>query len=717
MSTRSSALLLGALLLGACTMSETNSGEAASSAPLSYPPVHMGSVVDDLHGDRVPDPYRWMEDLDAPEVAAFVEAQNAVARPYLESLPGRDALIARLRTLWDYERFGMPVVRGERTFWTRNDGLQAQGVLWVREGEGEPRILLDPNQLSADKTSSLAGWRPSPDGSLLAWSESVGGSDINVWRIRDVATGEDLEDALGFTKFTSVSWTPDGRSFLYSRYPEKDGEGDYADSVRVHLHRVGTAQSEDQLIYEIPGQTQRNPYAGITDDGRWVILNVREGYRSNAVYAARFEGGGIGEVRPVFTEWDALYSFIGNQGDTLYFETTLDAPRGRIIAVTMGADGGRSDIQEVVPQVEPVLEDASMVGGRIVITYLDSARSRVFVHGLDGRLERELELPGLGTAGGFGGKIDQPFTHYAFSSFTAPPTIYRLDLDSGASSVWRRSELAYDADALETEQVHYESKDGTRVSMWIVRNRDLVRDGKRPVLLYGYGGFNISLTPGFSASRIAWLEMGGILAIPNLRGGGEYGDAWHAAGTKTRKQNVFDDFIAAAEWLIDSGWTAPEHLAIQGGSNGGLLVAACSVQRPELFAAALPAVGVLDMLRYHTASANARNWSSDYGLSENEDEYRALRAYSPVHNVRTGVAYPATLVTTGDHDDRVVPWHSYKYAAALQAGHAGEEPILLRVETRAGHGAGKPTWMRIQEVADQWAFLVRHLGMPVPGTD
>jgi prolyl oligopeptidase len=698
----------------ACSDSKPSPANASAPTirgPLDYPVAERANHVDDYFGETVADPYRWFEDLDSAQTKTWVEAQNALSRPRLESLPARAAIQERLTAIWDYGRYGQPAKEGGRYFYMYNSGLQNQSALYVTEdpaAEGE--LVLDPNTFSADGTVSLAGLSISPDGTKIAYARSDGGSDWDSWTVRDLDTGEDLPGTVEHTKFTSASWTRDSKGFYYSRYPlGPDGKGDDKQSVSVYHHRIGSAQSEDRLVYEIPEFPERNPYATVTDDGRFLILTIQEGYLTNAVAYQRLDRPGS-PVVPLLDQWDATYSFLGNVEDRFYFQTNLDAPRERVIAIDLAQPGTKA---EIIPEAEETLEGVSMVGGFLVAQYLRDARSAVSVHSADGAKVRDVELPGMGSVGGFGGKWEDPETFYTFTGFTDPATIYRYDMASGESTLFRRADVKFDGSKYTTEQVFYESQDGTRVPMFLVHRKDLERDGSNPTLLYGYGGFKVSLSPSFSLSRAVWLEMGGVLAVANLRGGGEYGKEWHLAGTKERKQNVFDDFIAAAEWLISNQFTSPQKLAVQGGSNGGLLVGAVITQRPELFAAALPAVGVLDMLRYHTASANARNWSDDYGLSEVEEEYRAQRAYSPVHNVRDGICLPPTLVTTADHDDRVVPWHSFKFSSELQHKQSCDNPILVRVETRAGHGAGTPTWMQIESIADQYAFLADQLGMKV----
>lgn len=677
--------------------------EAGPPRPEAYPEALREDHTDEYFGTVVADPYRWMEELESAEVSGWVEAEDAIAVPFLERIPGRGGIRDRLTELWNYERFGVPWKEGGLYFFTRNDGLQDQDVVYVTENlEAEPRILLDPNGFSEDATVSLAGLSVSPDGRYVAYATSDGGTDWNRWQIREIASGTDLPDRVEFTKFTSASWLPNGSGFFYSRHPVgADGRGDGQAQVRVYFHRVGTSQDADELVYAVEDSESRNPYGRVTEDGRYLIIEVSEGYDSNAVYY-RDLGAPGGRVERLLDDWDALYTFLGNEGPVFFFRTNRDAPRNRVVAVDIRAPGSW---EEIIPEAEETLEAASFVGGYFVGQYLRDASARVQIFSREGALIRDVELPGLGSASGFGGHADDTETFYSFESYTVPPTIFRYDLAHGQASVFRRTSVEVDTGGYVTTQEFYSSKDGTRVPLFITRRRDLEKTGQNPTLLYGYGGFNIAETPHFSVSRLVWLEMGGVFASANLRGGSEYGEAWHLAGTKTRKQNVFDDFIAAAEHLVASGYTSPKKLGIEGASNGGLLVAAALTQRPDLFGAALPAVGVLDMLRYHTASLNARQWASDYGLSENAEEFRALYAYSPYHNVRDGTCYPPTLVTTADRDDRVVPWHSFKFGAALQHAQGCENPILVRVETRAGHGAGKPTWMRIEEVTDDWAFL------------
>ncbi len=677
---------------------------------MGYPESPRGDVVDTYHGVEVADPYRWLEEMDSPETRAWIDAQNALSVPELEAIPAREEVKGRLTALWDHERFTAPFKEGGKYFFSRNDGLQNHFVTYVTDAlDAEPRVLLDPNAFSEDGTVSLAGLAVSPDATHVAYARSDGGSDWRYWTVRNVETGEDLPDRIDHTKFTGVSWSRDGESFYYSRYPVgPDGEGDGGKAVRVFRHQLGTPMDQDELVYEIPEHPRRNPYATVTDDGRYLVISVQEGYLTNAVYYRDLEAPDAPVVK-LLDEWDALYTFLGNDGSRFFFMTTLDAPRNRVVAIDI-ENADRDQWQEILPQREEALTGASLVGGRLVAAYLKDVLPLVDVVELDGTPVRTVDLPGVGSVSGFGGTLDDTETFFTLTSYAQPTTIYRYDVDTGESSEFRRAGIDIDPDEFVTKQVFYASKDGTRIPMFITHRRDLELDGQTPTLLYGYGGFNISMTPAFSLSRFVWVERGGVLAVPNLRGGGEYGKEWHLAGTKDRKQNVFDDFIAAAEYLIAEGYTSSPKLAIQGGSNGGLLVAASLIQRPDLFGAALPAVGVLDMLRYHLPSANARNWNTDYGLSEVKEEFEAQYAYSPLHNLEEGACYPPTLVTTADHDDRVVPWHSYKFGAAMQFAQGCESPVLVRVETRAGHGAGKPTWMQIEDIADQWAFILRHLG-------
>jgi prolyl oligopeptidase len=683
-----------------------------SHSPLAYPPTRQVEQWDTYHGTPVPDPYRWLEDANAPETQAWVEAQNQVTFAYLSRLPAREAIRSRLKELWNYERFGIPFRQGNRYFLSRNDGLQNQSVLYTLESlDAEPRVLLDPNTLSADGTVALSGVSVSEDGRLMAYGISASGSDWQEWKVRDVASGKDLPDHLKWIKFSGTSWRRNGEGFFYSRYDEpKAGEAFQGVNYhqKLYYHRIGTPQSEDRLVYHREDQKEWSFSGSVTEDDRYLVISIGQGTDTrNRVYYKDLQADG--PVVPLLDRFDASYDLIGNSGPVFWFQTDLEAPRGRVIAVDL-RNPQPERWTEVIPQAAETLRSVRFVGGRFIASYLKDARSQVKLFRTDGRLERELELPGLGSASGFGGKSTDRETFYSFTSYTEPGAIYRYDLESGKIEVFRKPAVRFNASDYETRQVFYTSRDGTRIPMFISHRKGLVLDGSHPTYLYGYGGFNISLTPGFSVSMLAWMEMGGVYAVANLRGGGEYGEEWHQAGMKTRKQNVFDDFIAAAEYLIAERYTRPDRLAIAGGSNGGLLVGACITQRPELFGAALPAVGVMDMLRFHKFTIGWA-WVSDYGSADHPEEFSALRAYSPLHNIRRGAAYPPTLITTADHDDRVVPGHSFKFAAALQAAQSGPAPILIRIDTKAGHGAGKPTSKQIEETADRFAFLHHVLKM------
>jgi prolyl oligopeptidase len=677
-----------------------------------YPVTARSANADNYFGTKVADPYRWLENLDSPAVQEWVKKENALSQPALAALPQRPWLKKRLGQLWNYERYGIPVRHGGHYFYLHNDGTQNQGVLFVTEHLGAPgRVLFDPNAASTDATIALSEFTPSVQGETVAYALSDGGTDWQVWHFRRVQDGADLTDTLRFTKFWGLAWARDGSGVYYSRYPAlPTGKGDDAGRPAVYFHRLGSPQEQDRLVYEVTNHPTRVPSARVTEDGHYLIVTLNEGSLTNGVELLDLRTPGA-TAQPLFTAFDARYDFIGSRGSELFFRTTKGAPLGRVIGVS-GAEPGIP--RTVVPEARAAIQEATYVGGRIVANYVEDAHAVVRLYALDGNLIGSVPLPGLGGVEGFQGEGTQSETFFSYTDYLTPQRIYRLEVPGGEATLWRAPAAAPATAAFVTEQVFYTSKDGTRVPMYITHRRDMPRDGSAAVLLYGYGGFDVSLTPTYRPQVQAWLEMGGAYAEANLRGGGEYGEAWHKAGTLENKQHVFDDFIAAAEFLISEHYTRSARLGIHGRSNGGLLVGAALTQRPELFGAALPAVGVLDMLRYHTASANARQWSSDYGLSEDPQQFRALYAYSPVQNVRKGVCYPPTLITTADHDDRVVPWHSYKFAAALQAVQVCGNPILIRVETRAGHGAGKPVWMQVEDFADQWAFLAQWLGVSAP---
>ena len=689
---------------------------AAPPAPTSYPDTKTVPQVDDYFGTVVRDPYRWLEDDNAADTKRWVQAQNAVTFGYLEKISAREAIRKRLTELWNYERFGLPRKRGDWYVFTRNDGLQNQAVFYrAKDLDAPPEVLLDPNALSADGTVAVGSSTFSDDGRYMAYAISESGSDWLRWKVRDVATGTDTPDEIRWSKFSGASWLKDGSGFFYSRYDApKDGEAltGVNKHQKVYFHRMGTAQEADTLTYARPDQPDWGLVGDVTDDGRYLLIYQSEGTDPrNRVFVKDLTTPGS-SVEPFLDQFDASYSVVGNDGRTFYVLTDQGAPRKRLVAITLG-DASPSAWKTLIPEgpAQDVLADVTMAAGRFVATWQIDAQGRLRVYALDGRLEHDVALPTIGAVQ-FTGRREQPEGFYAFSSFAHPTAIYRLDVASGRSRVFKQPTVAFDPAGYETTQVFYRSKDGTRVPMFITHKRGLQKDGNNPTYLYGYGGFDISLTPAFSPANLAWMEMGGIFAVANLRGGGEYGKAWHDAGRLANKQNVFDDFIAAAEYLIAGKYTSTPKLAIGGGSNGGLLVGAAMTQRPELFGAALPAVGVMDMLRFHKFTIGWA-WKSDYGSSETRDGFDVLYKYSPLHNLKPGVAYPATMVTTADHDDRVVPAHSFKFAAALQAAHEGPQPVLIRIETKAGHGAGKPTSKLIEEAADRWAFLVANLGVEV----
>jgi prolyl oligopeptidase len=702
-----------AVLMSAMTLQAAIGQQCPAGAPVTYPVSKLVDQVDDYHGVKVADPYRWLEDSNSAATQDWITAQNALTQSYLSGIPARSAIRERLTTLWNYERYSVPFRESGRYFISRNDGLQNQAVLYtMAELDGVARLLLDPNTLAADGTVALAGMAVSPDGRYLAYGTAASGSDWNTWKVRDIDSGKDLADELVWVKFSGASWSKDGKGFFYSRYDApgeatKLAEANYFQ--KLYYHQIGTLQSADALVYDRPDHKDWGFDGKVSDDGRYLIITIWQGTeRKSRVYYKDLADAG-NPVLPLLDAFDAAYNFIDNNGPVFLFRTDKDAPRSRIVAIDVRKPGV-ADWNELVPEAAETLLSANLVGNRLVGSYLQDAHSQIKVFDLNGVFQHDVALPGLGTASGFGGKRDEATTYYSYTGFTTPSTIYRYDIASDTSSVIRQPKVAFDPADYETRQVFYRSKDGTRVPMFIVNRKGIVLDGSNPTYLYGYGGFNISLTPAFSVANLAWMEMGGVYAVPNLRGGGEYGESWHQAGTKLQKQNVFDDFIGAAEWLIANKVTSTPKLAIGGGSNGGLLVGAAMTQRPELFGAALPAVGVMDMLRFHKFTIGWA-WTADYGSSDDAAQFAALRAYSPLHNLRSGTCYPATLVTTADHDDRVVPAHSFKFAAAAQAAQAGAAPVLIRIDTKAGHGAGKPTGKQIDEIADRWGFLTRVLGM------
>ncbi|WP_245646632.1 prolyl oligopeptidase family serine peptidase [Sphingomonas soli] len=684
--------------------------------PIAYPETRRDEIVEELFGTSVADPYRWLENdvRSDSEVADWVERQNAVTSAYLATLPARDWFRSRIKQLFDYERFGLPEKKGSRYFYMHNSGLQQQAVLFVREGiDGAGRVLIDPNGWSADGATALAEWTPSEDGAHLLYAVQDGGSDWRVARVLDVATGKDSGDEIHGMKFAlSAVWNKDGSGFFYSRYPEVAEEDKFQalnENHKIYFHRLGNPQSADGLVYETPAHPSHSHYAQITDDGDWLAITTSEGTDDRYQITLIDLREPAWPARTIIHGLNHHWSLAGNVGTRFYWSTNSHAPRMRIVTMDV-ATGEHPEAHELVPEDKATLEGAAIIGHTLLASYLVDARTEIRRFALDGTPLGPVALPGIGTASGFGGHSDDPETFFAFTSFNEPTTIYRHNVATGESVAWAAPKLLFDPSGYTVEQRFYASKDGTRVPMFVVRRKDT--HGPAPTLLYAYGGFGISLTPAFASSRIAWMEQGGVLAVANIRGGGEYGKAWHDGGRLANKQNSFDDFIAAGEYLIKEGITGKGRLAIQGGSNGGLLVGAVVNQRPDLFAAALPAVGVMDMLRFDRWTAG-RYWVDDYGKPGEEAEFHNLRAYSPYHNVRDGADYPAILVTTADTDDRVVPGHSFKYAAAIQAAAIGDKPHLIRIETRAGHGSGKPTDKIIEEAADLWAFAAEWTGLAV----
>jgi len=680
--------------------------------PNNYPPARKSDQIDDYHGTKVADPYRWLEDLDSEETRNWVEAENKLSFGFLASIPARNTIKERLTKLWNYEKYGIPFKEGNRYFYTRNSGLQNQAVLYTVTGlDAQPRMILDPNTLSADGTVAVSGMQVSPDGRLLAYSLSASGSDWQEWKVRDIETTKDLSDDLKWVKFSGVSWTRDGKGFFYSRYDEPKADMLKGTNYfqKIYYHQLGTDQNQDVLVYEQPDQKDWLFGGYVTEDGNYLIITVFQGTDvKSRIYYKDLKSKDSAVVK-LLDDFDAAYSFIGNEGSRFWFQTDLQAPRGKVIEIDT-AKPDRNNWKVVVPEGKETLQATTFVNHKFVLNYLKDAYTQVKIHDTTGKFLSEVAFPGFGSAEGFGGKPGDKETFYSYTGFTTPTTIYRYDMTTGKSTIFRQPKVDFNPADYETKQVFYTSKDGTKVPMFITYKKGLKLDGTNPTYLYGYGGFAISLPPAFSVGVLVWMEMGGVYAQPNLRGGGEYGEEWHQAGMKLKKQNVFDDFIAAAKWLIDNKYTSTPKLAIGGGSNGGLLVGAALTQRPDLFGAALPAVGVMDMLRFQRFTIGWA-WVSDYGSSDNPEDFKALYAYSPLHNIKPGTSYPPTMITTADHDDRVWPGHSFKFAAALQSAQGGSAPILIRIETKAGHGAGKPTSKIIEETADRWAFLVKTLDM------
>ena len=692
----------------------------ATSPRIAYPATRKDAVVENHFGEAIADPYRWLENdvRRDPDVAGWVERQNGVTEAYLAGLPQRDWWRSRIRKLMNYERYGLPTRAGKHYFYMRNSGLQNQAQLFVRKGlSGTPRLLLDPNSWAADGATALDAWKPSRDGRFVLYSVQDGGSDWRILKVLDAASGEVLADEVRWAKFTHLAWVGSA-GFLYSRFPEPPaGEAFQQQSYNqaLYFHRLGTPQAADELVYATPGHPELGHSAEVTADGRWVVITTSSGTDArHAIHLIDLKSRRAGHwpVRELVGRMEHDWQLVESLGQTMWFLTNQGAPLYRLVSFNPAAPA--PEWREVVPESGDKLEQAAIVGSKLVLNYLKDANSRAVVVDLTGKPASEIELSDIGTASGFKGEPGDPETFYAFTSFNRPPTIYRLDLATGQTQVFAQPQLGFDPDRFVVEQRFYASKDGTRIPLFLVRSKEAAAAAKPvPTLLYGYGGFDVSLTPAFASSRLAWLEAGGAFAMANIRGGGEYGRAWHDGGRLANKQNVFDDFIGAAEYLIGEGVTTPRQLAIQGGSNGGLLVGAVVNQRPDLFAAANPQVGVMDMLRFDRFTAG-RYWVDDYGHPDREADFKVLRAYSPLHNIASGKDYPAILVTTADTDDRVVPGHSFKYTAALQAAAIGNKPHLIRVETRAGHGSGKPTDKAIEESADILAFLAAATGLEAP---
>jgi prolyl oligopeptidase len=712
-------LLMPLLPLAACTTNDrpaADTTQAASRASLVYPVTERQDVAETQFGVPVADPYRWLEDdvRENPKVRQWVAEENALTDSYLATLPGRAAFKQRMTELFSYERFTVPEKKGGRYFYTRNTGLQNQNVLYVRDGlDGAPRMLIDPNTWSADGATALAEWDPSEDGKHLLYSIQEGGTDWRVVKVLDADTGRVLPDEVKWVKFSNLDWAADGSGFYYSRFPEPSSQQQFQslnEKQAVYFHKLGTPQAQDRLVFSEPARPRLNNTAEVSDDGRWLIVTGSEGtderYDITLIDLTRAGASPRRFVTGMENDW----RYLGNSGSNFYWVTNRAAPRLRIVSTDINRPA--SEAREIVAEDAATLDSASIVGDKLIVSYLTDAKTEVRTYTLEGRQTGKVTLPGIGTAGGFSGKAGDPEAFYSFTSFNYPTTIYRYDAATGATTTWAQPQVSFSPQDFIVEQRFYRSKDGARIPIFLVHRKGLDLGKRRPTLLYGYGGFNVSITPSFSSTNLAWIEQGGVLAVANLRGGGEYGQAWHEAGRLARKQNVFDDFISAAEYLIAEGITSKDQLAIYGRSNGGLLVGAAVNQRPDLFAAALPAVGVMDMLRFDRFTAG-RYWVDDYGYPNKEADFRTLWAYSPYHNIRSGADYPAILITTADTDDRVVPGHSFKYAAALQAADTGDAPKLIRIETRAGHGSGKPTEKIIEEYADMWAFIAHHTGMKV----
>ncbi len=683
-----------------------------AQSKFEYPQARRANQVDEFHGTKVADPYRWMEHTESTETQAWIEAQNKITNSYLATITERDQIRKRLTEIWNYERLSAPSKVADFYIYSKNDGLQNQSVLYKTSSIDDPgTVFFDPNKLSTDGTVALGGSSFTRDGKLWAYSVAVAGSDRREWRVMDVATGKHLPDTLAPNRYGSFSWLNDNSGFFYGSYaPVEKGQELKTTTYfqKLYFHKLGTPQSEDYVVYERPDNKEYFVGGSVSEDGNWLIITVGKGTeRMNMVYFKNLTM----EKAPIMslvTDLKNSYSFIGNDEGIFYFRTDRDAPRGKVVKVNALTPDPKWE--DVIPESADTLNGVQFINNQFVLNYMKDAATKIRIYETSGKFVRDVDLPGIGSAGGFGGKRHDTDTFYSYSSYNAPPTIYRYDMKTGKSTLFRQAKVKFDPSAYEVKQVFYNSKDGTRIPMFISHKKGIKLDGTNPTILYGYGGFNVPQTPGFSVSRVTWMDMGGVYAVANIRGGSEYGKEWWQGGSRLKKQNTFDDFIAAGEWLIKNDYTSNKKLAIQGGSNGGLLVGAVLNQRPDLFGAALPAVGVMDMLRF-TEFTIGWAWTSDYGSPKDPDDFKAMYAYSPYHNAKPGTKYPATLVTTADHDDRVFPAHSFKYAAAMQAAQAGDAPILIRIETKAGHGAGKPTSKQIDELTDIYGFLVKNLDM------
>jgi prolyl oligopeptidase len=684
---------------------------AAFAQPFAYPNAKKGDVVDDYFGTKVPDPYRWLEDTESPETAAWIKAEDAVTSAYIDKLPERAAFREELTELLNYARYSVPVWEGHRYVYRKNDGLQNQSVIYTQKNLSDtPVVVLDPNQFASDGTVAVSSTTVSEDSRYMAYAVSASGSDWTEIRVRDIDGANDLPDVIKWVKYSEPSWTHDSKGFFYARFPMPSGDQNLAKLTdqKIYYHVLGEPESKDRMIYERPEDPDLTFDSVVSHDGRYLFAIVEKGTQErNLLYfkdlgdpmAPNVDAG----FQPIVDKFDAEYKIAGSIRNQLYIITDLGAPRYRIVQIDL-SDPGRDHWKEIVPESKNLLEDAAVVGGKLVVKYLVDAKNRLTVFGLDGKREREIGLPALGAVGTLSGRPDRPELFYQFTSFIYPTTIYRYDVGTGVNVVFKKPDINFDSGLYVTRQMFYKSKDGTKIPMFIVSKKGLPLDGNNPVYLTGYGGFNISMTPSFAATYVSWIEKGGVVALPNLRGGGEFGREWHEAGIKEKKQNVFDDFIAAAESLIKEKYTSPKKIAVAGASNGGLLIGAVVTQRPDLFGAAVPEVGVLDMLRFHKFTIG-RDWRSDYGSSDTPEGFNYLIKYSPLQNIKPGTCYPPTLITTGDHDDRVVPGHSFKFAATLQAAQGCSNPVLIRIETKAGHGNGKPIGKIVDEQSDVLAFM------------